>query len=250
MAIPKVFISYSHDTQQHKSWVLDLATRLRHNGIDAVIDQWELHPGDDLALFMEKHLTEANIVIMVCTQKYVNKANKGIGGVGYEKMIVTSDFMSNIDSSKVIPIIRQRGSYTVPNFLSTKKFINFSRKDDFEFNFDELVRTIHKAPLINKPEVGSNPYTNESVEQPNRMNDSLIEFMTAYARVYEEYKGEPVDLLDICRKFDKSLILTELLAKEAVQRNLLSFVRIDEEEWKYFLEDEGRLFVVENQIVS
>ncbi len=29
MTIPSVFISYSHDTQEHKKWVLDLATRLR-----------------------------------------------------------------------------------------------------------------------------------------------------------------------------------------------------------------------------
>jgi hypothetical protein len=48
MKIPKVFISYSHDSQEHKKWVLDLATRLRNNGVDAIIDQWELRAGDDL----------------------------------------------------------------------------------------------------------------------------------------------------------------------------------------------------------
>ena len=30
---PKVFISYSHDSEEHKSWVLQLATRLRSNGV-------------------------------------------------------------------------------------------------------------------------------------------------------------------------------------------------------------------------
>jgi hypothetical protein len=48
MKIPKVFISYSHDSQEHKKWGLDLATRLRNNGVDAIIDQWELRAGDDL----------------------------------------------------------------------------------------------------------------------------------------------------------------------------------------------------------
>jgi hypothetical protein len=56
MKIPKVFISYSHDSQEHKKWVLDLATRLRNNGVDAIIDQWELRAGDDLPHFMETHL--------------------------------------------------------------------------------------------------------------------------------------------------------------------------------------------------
>ena len=107
MAIPKVFISYSHDSQDHKKWVLDLASRLRNNGVDATIDQWELKPGDDLPHFMESHLRNSDYVLMICSERYVAKANSGTGGVGYEKMIVTADLMRNIDSNKVIPIIRQ-----------------------------------------------------------------------------------------------------------------------------------------------
>ena len=101
MAIPKIFISYSHDSQEHKKWVLDLATRLRNSGIDAIIDQWELNPGDDLPQFMEKHLTESDYVLMICSKRYVEKANSGIGGVGYEKMIITSHLMSKIDNNKI-----------------------------------------------------------------------------------------------------------------------------------------------------
>lgn len=38
-APPKVFISYSHDTVEHQERVLDLADRLRADGIDAEVDQ-------------------------------------------------------------------------------------------------------------------------------------------------------------------------------------------------------------------
>ena len=37
-----MFISYSHDSLEHKKWTLELAIRLRNNGIDAIIDQFEL----------------------------------------------------------------------------------------------------------------------------------------------------------------------------------------------------------------
>ncbi|MFM9069791.1 MAG: SEFIR domain-containing protein, partial [Planctomycetota bacterium] len=37
---PKVFISYSHDSDEHKALVLGLAERLRTNGVDAGIDQY------------------------------------------------------------------------------------------------------------------------------------------------------------------------------------------------------------------
>jgi|ERR1043166_170844 hypothetical protein len=149
--IPKAFISYSHDSQDHKKWVLDFATRLRNAGVDAILDQWELRPGDDLPHFMERHLAAADRVLMVCTENYVKKANAGAGGVGYEKMIITADLLKSIDSNKVIPIIRQTGTHNVPVFLKSKLFLDFSRLDQFEFGFDELVRTLHDAPLFVKP---------------------------------------------------------------------------------------------------
>ncbi|HDY7507659.1 TPA: toll/interleukin-1 receptor domain-containing protein [Vibrio vulnificus] len=162
MTVPKVFVSYSHDTQEHKKWVLDLATRLRNSGIDAVIDQWELGPGDDLPHFMETNLATADRVIMICTERYVEKANSGSGGVGYEKMIITSELLSKIDSNKVIPVIKQKASNDVPTFLKSKLYIDFSKIEDYELSFDDLVRSIHGAPLFKKPEIGNNPF--ESID--------------------------------------------------------------------------------------
>ena len=37
---PKVFISYSHDSPEHAQHVLELAERLRKDGVDAQIDQY------------------------------------------------------------------------------------------------------------------------------------------------------------------------------------------------------------------
>jgi hypothetical protein len=45
-AAPKVFISYSHDSEAHEDRVLDLANRLRKDGIDAQIDQYETSPAE------------------------------------------------------------------------------------------------------------------------------------------------------------------------------------------------------------
>jgi len=158
MITPKAFISYSHDTLEHKKWVLELGTRLRNNGIDAILDQFELQPGADIPHFMETNLATSNKILMICTDKYVEKANKGQGGVGYEKMIITSSLLKNIDENKVIPIIRQSGTTDVPTFLKSKLYINFSKQDDYEFSYDELVRTIHNSPLFEKPAIGNNPF--------------------------------------------------------------------------------------------
>ena len=174
---PKAFISYSHDTQEHKKWVLELATRLRNNGIDAILDQFELQPGADIPHFMESHLSTSNKILMICTDKYVDKANKGQGGVGYEKMIITSNLMKNIDENKIIPIIRQNGTTEVPTFLKSKLYINFSKSDDFEFSYDELVRTIHNSPLFKKPPIGNNPFkpiAKEKLQDDTKLLDALL----------------------------------------------------------------------------
>jgi hypothetical protein len=41
---PRIFISYSHDSEEHSARVLELATRLRSEGVDAWLDRYEPAP--------------------------------------------------------------------------------------------------------------------------------------------------------------------------------------------------------------
>jgi hypothetical protein len=70
---PKVFISYSHDSDDHKAWVRKLAEDLRLNGVDATIDQWEVGPGTDLVAFMEREVTTSDRVVVICTPPLCRK---------------------------------------------------------------------------------------------------------------------------------------------------------------------------------
>lgn len=245
MSIPKVFISYSHDSQEHKKWVLDLAIRLRQTGIDAIIDQWELKPGDDLAVFMEKHLVSSDYVVMVCTKRYVEKANSGVGGVGYEKMIITSDLLRNIDSNKVIPVIRQEGSSNVPTFLKTKMYIDFSLSSDYEFSFDELIRTLHRSPLYVKPEIGNNPFAPIPESAPMRSNDSILNLMKLIIDDYEE--GVQYSVYDgFHRRLGISRILLDMLIKQAVKLEYIGTDRVGD----IYLLDKGRYYALENNLIN
>lgn len=66
----RVFISYSHDTAVHQKRVLDLADRLRADGIDAEIDQYNMAPPEGWALWCERQIEAADAVLMVCTETY------------------------------------------------------------------------------------------------------------------------------------------------------------------------------------
>lgn len=94
---PRVFISYSHDDKDHKNWVLKLATDLRSHGVDVTLDQWDLRLGDDLPFFMEQGLSSSSLVLCICSNTYVQKANAGKGGAGYEKKILAADLMKNVE---------------------------------------------------------------------------------------------------------------------------------------------------------
>lgn len=173
MIPPKVFISYSHDSIEHKAWVLQLGTMLIENGINAIIDQWDINPGGDIPMFIEKNLDSADYILMICSNNYVIKANEGKGGVGYEKMIITSSFMDRIDEAKVIPIIRQNGSQNVPIFLKTKMFIDLSMSANFDEGVSKLIRKIHNYPVISKPNFKSSlPASTLRPTKPTNMDIS------------------------------------------------------------------------------
>lgn len=159
MANPRVFISYSHDTSDHKKWVLKLATDLRANGVDADIDQWQ-QIGSDLAAFMHKGISGSDRVLMVCTDQYVQKAENGAGGVGYEKMIVTGEMVKSIDTIKFVPICRNSSrDHRIPNFLGARLYIDFGEDADYSDKLQELLREIHGQPENAKPPLGINPFS-------------------------------------------------------------------------------------------
>jgi hypothetical protein len=159
MDAPKVFISYSHDSKLHKAWVLKLGSDLRAKGVDVVLDQWDLVPGQDAGLFMERNISEAYRVVMVCSSAYVEKAEGGVGGVGYERLIVTSEIIQSIDTIKFIPILRESGgSNKIPSFLGTRLYIDFDH-EDYDEKLDELIRVVHGAPAAIKPPLGPNPFS-------------------------------------------------------------------------------------------
>ena len=125
---PHVFISYSHDHQAHKDWVRHLAEKLQRHGVETILDQWDLGLGGDLPSFMEKGLANATRILVICTDKYVKKANEGDGGAGYEKMILTAHMMGDLNSKSVIPVIRQRLELRLERGLAPLQLLDLAQR--------------------------------------------------------------------------------------------------------------------------
>src|ERR1700674_1828285 len=85
----EVFISYSWDDEQHVRRVLELSNRLRSEGIDCVLDQYEVSPPEGWPRWMDRKIKDAQFVLVVCTEKYCAKVmgheHQGTGlGVRWE----------------------------------------------------------------------------------------------------------------------------------------------------------------------
>jgi hypothetical protein len=152
---PKVFVSYSHDSEEHKKWALALATRLANNGVDVILDQWDLGPGHDLTAFMNDAVSSSDRVLLICSEQYVAKVDTGKGGAGYEGMIVHSELLRNTRTPKFVPILRNNPSSRVPVALGTKLYIDL--REDNDSVFDTLIRDLHGMPRLVRPSIGSPP---------------------------------------------------------------------------------------------
>ena len=66
---PKAFVSYSWDSEENKSWVAEFSAKLRNDGIETILDEWHVVPGDKLPEFMEREIRENDYALIICTPK-------------------------------------------------------------------------------------------------------------------------------------------------------------------------------------
>lgn len=155
---PKVFVSYSWDTTEHSAWVLKLATRLRADGVDVTLDQWDVTLGDDVAYFMEKAANVDYRVLAIVSTTYVTKTNEPAGGAGYEKRLITHAIMKDLTSDRLVPALRENPDGELPAFMGTPWFSDMRNDDEFEVRYFELLGALHRVPGKPKPPLGPNPF--------------------------------------------------------------------------------------------
>ncbi|NJJ36745.1 TIR domain-containing protein [Clostridioides difficile] len=161
--IKKVFISYSWTTQEHEKWVLSLAERLMNDGIETILDKWDLEEGHDKYKFMEKMVQDESInkVLIVCDKGYKEKADDRIGGVGTETQIITPELYNKSSQTKFIPIIAEKGETSfdeyMPHYLKSRIAIDMSNEAVSSNSYEQLIRNIYDQPLYQKPKLGKKP---------------------------------------------------------------------------------------------
>jgi hypothetical protein len=240
---PKLFISYSWSSQAHQSMVQQWAELLVADGIDVVLDIYDLKEGHDKFAFMERMVTDSSVthVLVICDKIYARKADDRKAGVGIESQIISQEVYEKVDQSKFIPIVcefDENGDPFLPTFLKSRIWIDFSTPEAVNGNWERLIRVIYGKPRFEKPKLGKPPiYITSDIAIPT--NHIQAKFNSLKQAILQEKNGLRLyrrDFLDACIQF-----ADELRIRERPDVNSLG---------ERVLEDARKLTIIRNHIID
>jgi SEFIR domain len=147
----RVFVSYSHDSEEHAERVLALADRLRREGVDARLDRYEPHPSEGWPRWSERQISDAEFVLLVCTPTYRRRFDReerpGVGGgVEWEGLLASlALYEAGGNNDKLIPVLFEEGTKEhVP--LTLRPFTHHQLWKGYDDLYRRLTRQA-KTPL-------------------------------------------------------------------------------------------------------
>lgn len=153
----QVFISYSHDSIEHMEKVRLLADKLREDGIDCDIDQYEETPAEGWPRWMARKIADSKFVLVVCTETYKNrvdgKQEKGTGlGATWEGGIVVNTLYELAgENLKFVPVLLDfRDRHFIPDPLRPTTYYNLEKSSGYQ----DLYRRLTDQPKVKKPALG------------------------------------------------------------------------------------------------
>ena len=159
---PKVFISYAWTSREYQNRVISFATQLMKDGVEVILDVWDLEEGNDTHAFMEQCINEPTItnVLILVNPAYADKANGRQGGVGEETQIISPEIYNDPKQTKFIPVVFQRNTEGIvcrPTYLKGRLYFDLSKPEEYEDNYRRLVKKLYGERTYEKPTKGSTP---------------------------------------------------------------------------------------------
>lgn len=186
------------------------------DGVDVVLDVWDLKEGDDKYAFMEKMVTEKSVthVLVFSDSEYAAKADTRKAGVGTESQIISREVYSRVQQSKFIPVVCEfddSGEPFLPTFLKSRIWIDFSSPEAANDNWEQLIRVLYGKPAHEKPTLGKAPtYVTSDVTVP--ASPAVAKFAAFKQAIIQEKRGLKhyrQDLLDACYVYADALRIRE-----------------------------------------
>jgi len=131
----KAFISYKWENESHVDWVRHFATDLRCQGIDAILDQWEVRLGESFSTYMSSKITMADAILFVITPDFVKAAEAPQSEGSPVQFEVQLSMARHLHGQQVRLIGVYRSGDKLPAQILDNRYIDF--RDDTQYH-DQL----------------------------------------------------------------------------------------------------------------
>jgi len=154
----EVLISYSWDDKEHVTWALEFCNRLRADGIDAIVDQYEDSPPEGWPKWMDRKVRDCQIVLVVCTRTYYRRVmgdeieGKGLGVRWESALTYQHIYNAGGKNAKFIPVLRRtQDQEFIPTPLQGTTHYCVESDDGYE----KLYARLLNRGAAKKPKLGS-----------------------------------------------------------------------------------------------
>jgi hypothetical protein len=153
----EVFISYTQESIEHSERVLEFSNRLRSEGVDCVLDQYEVNPPEGWPRWMDKKIWRAKYVVVICTEPYYRrvmgeeKEDVGLGIRWEGNLIYQHIYNAGTTNNKFIPVVfEEKHKVHIPVPLQGATYYSLARPTGYE----DLYRRLTDQPKTKKPKLG------------------------------------------------------------------------------------------------
>lgn len=162
---PKVFVSYAHDSEDHKRDVLTLAALLMKCGVDVELDQWVVGRRQDWSAWAIQHMIQSDYVLVVASPHYrrvgdgqlLTGVNRGV----QSETAVLRDLLHSDRATwlpKLLPVVLPgRNIDEIPVFLQPYSADHYQITKLTMSGIEDLLRTITQQPSQIRPPLGKVP---------------------------------------------------------------------------------------------
>lgn len=163
-----VFISYSHDSDEHSERVRGLHASLSRDGCECRLDIYR-DSDEDWPLWMTQQLIDADFILCVVSETYDrrfrDKELPDIGkGVGWEAGLIRRLlYAKKLHNDRVFPVLFDRADEQhIPLELQGYDFFLL----DSPAGYEALLRKVLNRPLYTAPEIGIPPELGTTATRP------------------------------------------------------------------------------------
>lgn len=187
-----VFVSYSHESDEHNRRVRDLVEELRCNGIETTFDG-DMRFGQRMPEYMLSSIRKSQYVLYICTPEYKRKADDLKKGVGYETAIITSEIYAYRNDLKFIPVLFNGTWNDVPYWALGVKGVDLSNYFTYKEQLSMLIKSLKSDTLdVMKNDDAQNNQCNNLLKQISHINNDsdLNECLNFYRNSMNSYKND------------------------------------------------------------